>query len=101
MRVDCDAIALPNPDPKGRSSKHDDFTCNNEACATKCTWYERERDGPGFERCSADRATRNGNRGLFCADTWCTTLYKRNGGGGVRAFRKIKKEREEEGEEFA
>jgi len=95
IRVGCDAIALPNPDPKRRTSIHDDFTCNNEACATKCAWYER--DGQGFERCNADRAT----RGIFCASGWCKALYKRKGGTTKKAFFEIKSEMEEEGVVFS
>ncbi len=92
-RVDCDAIMLlqiPIPE-RGRSSKHDSLTCNNEACATKCAWYER--NGQAFERCSADRVvnSRGGRRELFCNKTWCTTLYKDNGGILKQHFSKLRK----------
>ena len=96
VRVDCNAVAAPNPDPKRRKSKYDNFTCNNADCARHCAWYERV--GDTFVRCDAVRYEKNS---VFCGSGWCNTLYKDNGGTTQTAFMNSKRERENEDEVFA
>ena len=101
VRVDCNEIAAPNPDPRFRKgNKHDNFTCNNAECGRKCAWYERV--GDTLVRCDAARKTNNkGAVELFCAGSWCKGLYKRNGGRGKEAFERIKRTRQDDNEVFA